>query len=644
MKNKVLQRPMFMSDDEVDNVGIMQGFMDDLGSIFEEEDEADDEDYETGKMMGRTPDSPEIIMNNLRGDVRSVDARVEELADMVGYRAASSTPMEVLALLQPVLAGQGPAQGIASLPMGAPEQAMPPMPSAPMAAPAPPSPEMPAGGIASLPEGTSAPMQMAKGGIVQHFQDGSTEDGVTRLPMMPSSSSTTVTQRLRDASENEVLNLLQQKPAQLPDLKASMEERIPLYQSILGTGDKDAMRASMLFDIAQAALGYAGNVSPQGQPLRGSPVARFGAAFSAVPGQIGTRLAAQQEQEQAVRLAALQAAEKDVQSVREANADLLKEQRSLMSSISQTDRQNSLLGNSYEGRIRELALTYLPAYAAGTTTPEEDAIFEVAVGALQQAKPVTDPITGQLTYAPQPLPPAIADAVRRRGRMSVDTPVLGAAATGPDEFQLPVLERNPLTVQPASETYAEANMPSLYNAAGAQGPVPALKTAIFRFPVLNALATSDAGSLTESRQFIESVKNGLTSGFQAGTDRFTNNERQNLIADLNIAANVIDQPEAFTRRLFALDDRLQGIQQAALSTYRNMNLSVEERKNAQQKLSDVHEIRAVIGVPLHVSSPLDPRARDIVARYPVGTRFFITTGPNGQTVERTITAEMKGAL
>lgn len=100
MKSKVLQRPMFMSPDEVENVGIMQGFMDDLSEIFEDEDEGEDSDEaDAARMMDRAPDSPEILMNNLRGDMRSVDARVEELADMVGARAAAETPMEVLALL-----------------------------------------------------------------------------------------------------------------------------------------------------------------------------------------------------------------------------------------------------------------------------------------------------------------------------------------------------------------------------------------------------------------------------------------------------------------------------------------------------------------------------------------------------------------
>jgi hypothetical protein len=89
----------------VDNVGIMQGF---LEMMNEDDDEfEEDDEYEAGEMLGRTPDSPEILMNNLRGDMRSIDARRDELADLVGYSAAAETPESVLAMLQPVLAQQG---------------------------------------------------------------------------------------------------------------------------------------------------------------------------------------------------------------------------------------------------------------------------------------------------------------------------------------------------------------------------------------------------------------------------------------------------------------------------------------------------------------------------------------------------------
>jgi len=161
-------------DVDVENVGIMQGFKD----LFnEEEEDMDEDEMEMGQVMGRTPDSPEILMNNLRGDMRSIDARRDELADLVGYQAAEETPESVLAMLQPVLAQQG---GIGALPMpGAmppgPPPGMPPgmpppemggMPPPGAMPPGPPPPE--AGGIGGLPIG------MAEGGeVASNFTEGS---------------------------------------------------------------------------------------------------------------------------------------------------------------------------------------------------------------------------------------------------------------------------------------------------------------------------------------------------------------------------------------------------------------------------------------------------------------------------------------
>lgn len=644
MKSKVLQRPMFMPPEEVENVGIMQGFMDDMEGIFEEEDDDEGEDYETGKMMGRTPDSPEIIMNNLRGDMRSVDARVEELADMVGYRAATETPMEVLALLQPVLAGQG----IAALPVGgAPGQAMPPMPPAPAAPqmqPAGAPPAMPAGGIASLPQGESAPLQMAKGGIVQYFQDGSDENAVTPASDAPFSSD--ISSMYRDEVQDYITNLMNQRGMAVPSLQKSMEDRLPLYQSLMGGGDKDSMRAAMLFDIAQTALGYAGNVGPQGQPLRGSQAARLAGAASALPGQIGARLAAQQQQDQAVRLAALQAAEKDVQAVREANLDLTKEQRSLMSSLARSPTgSTSSFGSSMEGRARAFVTENYDLYKQGILSDEEKAQFEMALSVITQPRTEIDPLTQLPVRITPSLPAFLDDALATAGipgRGGAGTPERAAAPGVTPETGDGILQRSPLSVAPRADSYYAEEMPSLFNAATAVGPIPALKSFVFQTPILNTVASSDAGSITQGRQFIESVKNALTTGFQAGTDRFSNTEREQLLKDLDIEATVIDNPAAFQTRLFALDDALQGFQEMALSTYRNAEMPAEDRRAAAQKLAEIHEIRALIGAPLHLNGSADPRAADIIRNNPLGTPLY-RLGSDGM-VSTVITQTMKDAL
>jgi len=568
---------MFRDSSEDENVGIMQGFMDSLEEMLGGEEDMSEEDDSPSGAPDRTPSSPEILMNTLRGDMRSVDARIDELADMVGYNAASSTPLEVLALLQPVLKQQGiaalpadsampppptgappsgapvppvPAQGggIATLPQGdmgqgpppvamaeggevnpysgyanpmsggmtnpmnfqsqklagggiapytgpmmttgnytgpmpppqtfppvgmgpgmtnfgsfagtgggvtgitgnasggmdrmpadygmpppmfpsnaysgppqsnplgnvpstgyeqanqpmtspmsgvtgitgtvsggmdrmpadygmPPPQTFPPVgmgpgmnnfgppagtgggmtspmvsypspqpfqgggvrPQNPMMAPKPSQfpmgggPQQPqrkgpqqsqmrgpqqssmSGGIGSLAQGNmgASPRLMAKGGPVQYFQDGSTGAGVTSY----------------DAQLNEFLSRVAQDPT---DPMARAKELAPQYQELLGTSDSGATKAQILFDIAQAALGYASNVGPDGQPLRGSQASRLAGATRALPGQIAARGAQSKEGEARARLAALQQAQSEQAVAQASNAALSSDQRAIL--------------------------------------------------------------------------------------------------------------------------------------------------------------------------------------------------------------------------------------------------------------------------------------------------------------------------
>lgn len=128
MKDTVLKRAMFavpMSKKTM-NSGIMEG--------FEDEDMMEEAMAEETPPMSRSPQNPEILMNNLRGDIRSIDARYLELAQMVGEQAAMDTPPEVLAMLQGQMGAQAappppPAGGIGALPQAPqmpPEGMMPP--------------------------------------------------------------------------------------------------------------------------------------------------------------------------------------------------------------------------------------------------------------------------------------------------------------------------------------------------------------------------------------------------------------------------------------------------------------------------------------------------------------------------------------
>jgi hypothetical protein len=183
MKEEILKRAMFAMplSKKAQGTGIMAGF--DMEEMEEDVDE--NADMEEMPPMARTPQNPEILMNTLRGDMRSVDARYQELADMVGEEAAMETPPEVLAMLQSQFGAQQ--QGIGALPQG--QEMMPPgagMPPDPGMMPSPdqmgapqPAPAMPQGGIPMPPgmesappfsQGAEAPEGYAVGGLVRGAQ------------------------------------------------------------------------------------------------------------------------------------------------------------------------------------------------------------------------------------------------------------------------------------------------------------------------------------------------------------------------------------------------------------------------------------------------------------------------------------------
>ena len=317
-ESKVLQRKMFRDPSQDENVGIMQGFMDDVHEMLGVDDMFDEEPGEeddggVAKAMNRRPNSPEILMNNLRGDMRSVDARIDELADMVGYNAAASTPPEVLALLQPVLKQQGIAALAAAAPPPPPGGMAPPPGG--MGMPPPPAPPM-EGGIGSLPQGNMGqpPVQMARGGPVQYFQTGDevVAGGVTPV------DTRTFSPEVMDMLRQRMLGRLNAPPAEIPDLMQRAQELAPQYKTLLGI-DPNSSKSQTFFDIAQAALNYAGNVNPQGQSLRGSQAARLAGAFSGLPAAIGARAADAQKQDLAIRMAAMEGAQSEVDAARAKN-------------------------------------------------------------------------------------------------------------------------------------------------------------------------------------------------------------------------------------------------------------------------------------------------------------------------------------
>lgn len=633
MKSKVLDRPMFknMEEVDVDNVGILQGFKDMLGDDWEDDEEDEYEEVEVDEVSSRRPDSPEILMNNLRGDMRSVDARVEELADMVGYGAAVETPPEVLALLQPVLGAQ---EAMAAMPPMPPQ--MPP--GAPAVAPQPP---MPPGGIAALggtmpPEMEAAvppmpmeappmeaPIQMRNGGIVQRFKDGSDEEGVT-------AQNISYPPELVERARQEITNYLAQKPIATPELSTLVEQRVPLYQQVLGTGDRSATQAQILFDIAQAGLNLAAGTNAAGQPLRGrqSAASRLASAFQALPSQIGARVSEMEKEQRQVRLAALQGAEKDIANIREQNSKLVESQRKMFSDVIKSSGTSPFGKGDWQWSVVNTP-GLLANWAAGKTSDEQNNLIQSAITVLttDRTETRTDPVT-QRPYTvtiPAKVPKFVTDAIAARNTLmgtqgpvttappaippaEAGKPATGGAARPTDQVAAPAAPKGgpdatTATAAPAPTTYS-AGDPTLFNMAGkGTGIVNVPLAFLSRVPLVGEFISAE--DQVQATTFIKNAVNQINRSV-ATSPRFAEGERKQIQAELGLFPSVIDREEAYINRLIGLDTLLLELRQKAYKQgYENRDLKPADIAYGREKVQEIDSIRGLMGLPPRVTSKAD---------------------------------------
>ena len=507
-----------MMDDDVENVGIMQGFLNDMEEEEDElEEEEDSEESSSARMLNRRPDSPEILMNNLRGDMRSIDARREELADLVGFQAAAETPDTVLAMLQPVLAQGG---GLGALPQSGPmaqgpQPPMPPPPGGAMGGPppggAPPLPPggpmppsggdmaallaagpPPGGGMAPggpppgagpgpmigpdgqpIPPEGMPPIAMKDGGLVQRFKTGSTEEGVTQadgedLPEDGTSAADLLySPQLVQFAQLQAARTMAQRAQPIPTVREAMEARLPEYERLLGP-DKQMSEANLLFDVAGAALNFAANRGPRGEVLRGSPMARLAGAFSNLPAAVQKRVADIEDTKRQLRLLALQAGEKDRDEIQQLNSRLMTEQRSILNNVLTADARARAASNKggvlpATGTRGEWEMNVfntpglIERFAAGQSTPQETNLINSAITSWTQPRyqAVVDPVTRQPSGYQELPGNRLPDFVKEARRMR------GSGISAPGTVTLPRTETPPSAAPARDETPVETPAPLL---------------------------------------------------------------------------------------------------------------------------------------------------------------------------------------
>ena len=273
-------------------------------------------------------ETPEDVINAIRGNQKPLDARYMELAQFVGEEDAVQTPESVLAFVQPVImmTEQGAMDsGIGELMQGL-------MGDTEM------SGDM-AGGVGSLmaagAQEAPVPQNFNQGGAVQSFALGGIAMPSAFVPMLnedqgaPSSQgafaqpveamSTTPEPRSTDqelSSESLMSNV---------GLRSYYNEMLPLYKEMISDNkaNSDYNKAQTYFDIAKAGLALASGTDPRtGQNMANRPfAAQLAQAASMLPESIQARAAEQRKLEMGAKSGALDLASKFAAQDRSAAMD-----------------------------------------------------------------------------------------------------------------------------------------------------------------------------------------------------------------------------------------------------------------------------------------------------------------------------------
>jgi len=248
--------------------------------------------------------STEDLINALRGNDKSLEARRSELAGFVGQDDANQTPESVLAMVQPVV--MMTEEGMMDSGIGALVQGLVGDVEMTTASGAPTDMGMGVGSLmAAGAQEAPAPQNFRQGGEVAYLDKGSS---------MTATAPAMSLNPLGFASEN-VMSFGD-------TVKGRYEELLPLYQEILGADQesKDATKAQMLFDVAQGGLQLAAGVPGAGSSF----VSQLAGAAAPVAGRIQERGAALEQERRGIKQGALGTAMQQAQSEQDFNRDLRK--------------------------------------------------------------------------------------------------------------------------------------------------------------------------------------------------------------------------------------------------------------------------------------------------------------------------------
>ena len=567
-------------------------------------------------MLGRTPDSPEILMNNLRGDMRSIDARRDELADMVGYAAAAETPESVLAMLQPVLAQQGigammppgpmPPGGIS--PVGAPN--MPNMPNVPNVPNMPsdmmtPMQPMPAGGIGDMAPGAMPPgpppLQMARGGVVQRFSEGN----LVQKANFDSGGGDDA-----DASEGQaaltadssapldidtLMKIYNASARRMPTLKDVYTEKQKTYSDVLKGNRGDLSKLGLLTSLAERGFAYAANVDPiTGKPMSGSQLSRLAGAARGLPTEIMKTAAAQKAEDRGIKLAALTAAEATLTAKQKAEYDIAKEKAKKAG--------NYGLGSGWQPDRISYLNKFLPDYKEGKLPEEHKNLFENLAGTMLSVERFTNE-KGEIVTRVSGVPEPIKNAIEKVTGKKMGGDAIGASSVGAAQA--------PGAVGTAKQTVSKPNYPTMVSLAGkATGPVKITAGLLERFGA--GLFDDISEGTTQADAFISLANNRIVRGL-AQNPKFPVTEMESIKKELDLLPGLLKSEGTYFNRAIGIDNVLSRIESQSFTSMYDRNLAVDERNAAAAVNRNVKDARDLLGV---IHTPLIRNNEEAKALFP----------------------------
>jgi hypothetical protein len=498
------------------------------------------------------------------------------------------------------------------------------------------------------PEGLP-PIQMRDGGLVQRFQDGSDEEGVTPYDERSTAAGMLYSPEMTQAAQMAAMSSLFQGPQEVPTLEKAMQARLPEYERLLGP-DREATKANMLFDIAGAALNFASNRGPRGEVLRGSPMSRLAGAFSNLPAAIQKRVNDIETTQRQLKLLALQAGEKDRDEIQQINTKLASEKRSVLNTILQADAkfraaERRGVGSPISRSDWEQSVFNTPGlverYAAGQTTPQENNLLASAITSYTEPRyqPVLDPDsrlpTGQYQTLPgKKLPQFVLEAqnLRKSGAVTGAPVTLNreSAPEGASRDQMAtgeMIEAPAPLLSPGGERPTEAGTARASDRPADEPAVLPREVAMAapvslwrdRSKIAGPFATVYAGvsqvpglgdpmrDITLARSQAELVAEEVTEAFLKSAQNSVTEQRM-LQSVLQLKPAILKDPEAYGTQLIGLSTILDQV----LEDYRKKaddrpgmlgsTLAPAQRTEARAKVSLLERVRGNLGLPPPVYS------------------------------------------